>query len=63
MNLGGFDATGKPRIPLTLVNSTSFTFTKPAAAIAGSSYVRALNPPFVPYTSSGSGPGGAFILK
>ena len=33
------------------------------AAVAGPSYVQALNPPFVPFTSSGSGPGGAFTLK
>jgi hypothetical protein len=61
-NLGGLIA-GKAIIPLTIVNDTRFTFTKPAGAVAGSSYVQALNPPFVPFTSSGSDPGGAFNLK
>ena len=45
------------------MNETKFTFTKPAGAMAGPSYVQALNPPFVPFTSSGNGPGGAFTLK
>ncbi|HZY58968.1 MAG TPA: hypothetical protein VFE56_04350, partial [Candidatus Binataceae bacterium] len=61
-NLGGLIA-GKPAIHLAIVNDTRFTFTKPAGAVAGSSYVQALNPPFVPFTSSGSDPGGAFNLK
>ena len=63
VNLGGLDAVGKPRIALRIVNDTVFTFNKPAGAAAGPSYVQALNPPFVPYTSSGTGPGGAFTLK
>jgi hypothetical protein len=61
VNLGGL-LSGKPRIPIALVNSTRFTFTKPLAAIAGPAYVQALNPPFVPFTSSGNDPGGAFTL-
>ena len=28
----------------------------------GASYVQALNPPFVPFSSSGNGPGGALSL-
>jgi len=39
------------------------TFTKPAQAVPGLSYVQAVNPPFTPFTSSGSGPGGSFTLK
>jgi len=35
----------------------------PAKAIPGPSYVQALNPPFVPFTSTGMAPGGAFKLK
>ena len=62
-NLGGLDASGKSKIPLTIVNSNQFTFTKPAGAVPGASYVQAINPPFVPYTSSGSDPGGSFTLK
>jgi hypothetical protein len=63
VNLGGFSPRGKPNIPLTLVNSTRFTLTKPAAAEAGAAFVQALNPPFVPFTSSGNDPCGAFALK
>ncbi len=63
VNLGGLGPGGKPKISLIFVNSTSFTFTKPAGAIPGASYVQALNPPFMPYTSSGSDPGGAFPLR
>jgi hypothetical protein len=60
-NLGGLGPHG-PVIPLTLVNSNQFTFSKPASALAGSAYVEAFNPPFVPFTSSGTGPSGAFTL-
>ena len=63
VNLGGLGPDGKPRIPLTIVNSTLFTFARPAAAVPGSAYVQTLNPPFVPFTSSGNAPGGAFTIK
>ena len=62
MNLGGLKAGGAPKIALTVVNANQFTFTGPAGAVAGPSYVQALNPPFVPFTSSGNAPGGAFTL-
>ncbi len=63
VNLGGLKPGGTPKIPLTFVNENSFTFARPAGAMAGASYVQALNPPFVPYTSSGNARGGAFTLK
>jgi hypothetical protein len=63
VNLGGLKPDGTPRIPLTPVSSTRFTFIKPAGAAAGPSFVQALNPPFVPFTSSGNDPCGAFTLK
>jgi outer membrane protein assembly factor BamB len=63
VNLGGLKAGGGPKIPLTLVNQTRFTFTKPAGAMAGAAFVQALNPPFVPFTSSGNTPNGAFTVK
>ncbi len=63
VNLGGLKAGGLPKIRLTFVNSTRFTFGKPPGASPGASYVQALNPPFVPFTSSGEAPGGAFTLK
>ena len=61
VNLGGL-AGGAPVIPITLVDSTQFTFAVPAGAAAGPAYVQALNPPFVPFTSSGNDPAGAFTL-
>ncbi len=64
VNLGGLKPDGTPKIPLTIVNDTQFIFTVSSALAApGPSYVQALNPPFVPFTSSGADPGGAFTLK
>ena len=63
VNLGGLGASAKPRIPLTVINSDRFTFTVPARAVSDAAYVQAVNPPFVPYSNSGSGPGGSFTLK
>lgn len=60
-NLGGFDSSWAPKIPLTLIDSTRFTFTKPAGAVAGPAFVQAVNPPFTSFTAS-SGDGGAFTL-
>jgi len=57
VNLGGVAGTAK--IPLTLVDATRLTFTEPAGAVPGPAYVQVLNPPFLPYTSSGS----AFTLQ
>jgi hypothetical protein len=63
VNLGGIGVGGAPKIPLALVNQNKFTFSKPAGAAPGTSYVQALNPPFVPFTSSGNAAGGDFTLK
>ena len=63
VNLGGLKPDGTPKIPLTFIDENKFTFTKPGGALAGASYVQALNPPFVPFTSSGTGPGGDLTLK
>jgi len=63
VNLGGLVDGEFPNIPLTLVNSTQFTFTKPAGSVAGPSYVQALNVPYLPFTSSGNAPGGEFTLR
>ena len=56
-------AGGGPKIPLKLIDDKTFQFTKPSGSVAGPAYVQALNPPFVPFTSSGNDPGGAFTLK
>ena len=63
VNLGGLTATGAAKIPITLVNSTRITFMVPPGAMAGPAFVQALNPPFVPFTSSGNDPCGGFTLK
>ena len=52
-----------PRIPLKLLSDAQITFRRPAAAVAGPAYAQILNPTFVPYTSSGNVPGGAFTLN
>jgi hypothetical protein len=62
VNLGGLDANGSPRIPLTVPSSTELSFTVPAAAVSGPAYVQVLNPPYVGYTSSDGDPDGAFTL-
>lgn len=62
VNLGGLQPDGKPKIPLTVLSSDIFTFTRPAAAVSGPAYVQAINPPFLPFTTSG-GSGGAFTIK
>jgi sugar lactone lactonase YvrE len=62
-NLGGLNSEGDPKIPLTVVSSTQFTFAVPASAVSGPSYVQVLNPPFIPFSSSGNDPDGAFLLN
>jgi hypothetical protein len=62
-NLGGLKPGGTPVIPLTFLTENKFTFTVPSGAVPGPAYVQALNPPFVPFSSSGNAPGGAFTLK
>lgn len=63
VNLGGLTQGGAARIPLSNVTSTGFTFQRPAGAVAGKANVQALNPPFVPVTSTGNDPQGAFDLQ
>ncbi len=61
-NLGGLNPGGTPKIPLDAVSPAQLSFTVPAAAVSGPSYVQVLNPPFVPFSSSGNDPDGAFFL-
>jgi hypothetical protein len=62
VNLGGLVNGNQSLIPLTLQSSHQFTFQIPNGAVSGPSYVQALNPPFIPFTSTGSTPNGAFTL-
>ncbi len=63
VNLGGLKPNGSPRIPLNFIDQTRISFVMPAAATRGPGYVQALNPPFIPFTSSGNGAGGAFRVE
>jgi hypothetical protein len=62
VNLGGLSAAGSSIVPITLASDTQFTFTRPAGAVAGPSFVEVLNPPFIPFSSSGNDPDGAFAV-
>lgn len=61
VNLGGFGPSG-PRVPLTIVSDSRFTFARPLAAVAGRAFVAVLNPPFIPFSSSSDDPDGAFLF-
>lgn len=62
VNLGGVTSRGTPAIPITLISDTRLAFEIPPGARPGPVYVQALNPPFIPFSSSGNGSGGALIL-
>jgi endonuclease I len=62
VNLGGLNPGGSAVIPLTFVDAQHFSFELPTGVQTGAAYVMALNPPFTPFTSSGTDPGGAFTV-
>ncbi len=62
VNLGGVENGARSLIQLTIVSPHMFTFAVPPGALSGAAYVQALNPPFIPFTSSGSTPHGAFTV-
>jgi hypothetical protein len=59
VNVGGLNPDGSPKIPLAIASDRQFGFTLPTG-ISGPAFVQALNPPFIPFTSTGNDPGGAF---
>ena len=59
---GGYSSPGQPNVPLTVVSSTRFTFTVPAGAATGYSYLQVVNPPFIPSSTTGADPEGAFVM-
>lgn len=61
-NFGGRNPDGTPRILLTVESGNRFSFELPAGAQAGKAYVQALNPPFIPFSSTGNSPAGAFTI-
>ena len=62
VNLGGLVNGTQSLIPFTLVSPQELTFQVPAGAISGPSYIQALNPPFLAFTSTGNSPNGAIII-
>jgi trypsin len=60
-NFGGLDG-NSARIPLTVFSENEFSFTVPTGALPGAAYVTALNPPFIPFSSTADDPDGAFTL-
>lgn len=60
INFGGLNPDGSPNLPTSLASSTQLSFFLPAGMVPGPSYVQAVNPPFVPFTSSGDAPSGVF---
>jgi hypothetical protein len=61
-NLGGLNPDGSAKIPLAVSDHTGFTFALPAGASDGPAFIQVLNPPFIPYSSSGTDPDGAFTI-
>jgi hypothetical protein len=62
VNLGGINADGSPRIPVEFITENDFRFEVPAGAVDGPAFIEALNPPFIPGSTSGNDPEGAFPL-
>jgi outer membrane protein assembly factor BamB len=60
VNLGGI-AAGNPKIALDVASANQLTFSLAGVGIEpGASYVQVLNPPFVPFSSSGNTANAAF---
>ena len=49
-------------IPLQFISSTELRFDRPAGAQSGPAFVEVLNPPYIPYSSSGNDPDGGFVF-
>jgi hypothetical protein len=60
VNLGGLTGGGERVIPLQFVSASELRFARPAGAVAGPAFVEVLNPPYIPFSSSGNDPDGAF---
>lgn len=62
-NFGGLAPGGAARVPIDVESSSRFSFVLPAGVNPGRAYVQALNPPFIPFSSSGNSPSGAFVIQ
>jgi hypothetical protein len=60
VNLGGLTGGGQRVVPIQFISSTELRFTRPAGAQAGPAFVEVLNPPYIPFSSSGNAPAGGF---
>jgi hypothetical protein len=47
-------------VPLQFVSKSELRFMRPAGAVAGPAFVEVLNPPYIPFSSTGNDPDGAF---
>jgi hypothetical protein len=63
VNLGGLVNGTQSLIPFTLVSSQQLSFQIPTGAVSGPAYVQLLNPPFIPFTSTGSTPNGGINIS
>ncbi len=61
-NFGGLGASGQAKIPLTIQSPTRFSFAVPDGAADGPAFIMVLNPPYIPFSSSGTDPDGGFTL-
>jgi YVTN family beta-propeller protein len=61
VNLGGLSGS-TPNIPLTFVSDTELRFPRPTGAQSGPAFVEVLNPPYIPFSSSGNDAQGAFVF-
>jgi hypothetical protein len=62
VNLGGLTGGGQRVVPLQFISSMELRFIVPVGAQAGPAFVEVLNPPYIPYSSSGNDPQGAFTF-
>ncbi len=60
----GLTGGGTALCPVSLVSDTRFTVQRPRATVAysGPAFIEVLNPPFIPFSSTGTDPDGAFTL-
>ncbi len=63
VNFGGVVNGTQSKIPFTLASSHQLGFDIPAGARSGAAYVQLLNPPFIPFTSTGNSPNGAINIS
>jgi hypothetical protein len=62
LHVGGLVNGTQSLIPFALVSSQQLSFQIPAGAVSGPAYIQLLNPPFIPFTSTGNTPNGAINI-